>query len=844
MIPFHPLLRALDDRGVAVLQAPPGAGKTTRVPPALLGAAWLGQQRIVMLEPRRLAARAAARYMARQMGEEVGATVGYRVRMDTRVGPRTRIEVVTEGVLTRMLQHDPTLEGVGIVIFDEFHERSLNADLGLALTLHTRALLRGDLRVLVMSATLDGDAIATLIGEPGAPAPVITSAGQAFPVETVHVPRRPDQHLEAQVAALARRAVHDHHGDVLVFLPGAAEITRTARMLEEGALPAGTYVAPLHGSLDQAAQDRAIAPARPGERKVVLATTIAQTSLTIEGVTVVVDSGLQRAPRFSPRSGMTRLETVRVSRASADQRRGRAGRTAPGVCYRLWDANEERGLPPRDRPEILEADLAPLALELAAAGIRTVDELRWLDAPPAPALAQAQELLHELEATDRHGAVTAHGRALASLGAHPRIAHMLLRARAMAPATLQAACDIAALIEQRDILRWTGAAGDADIRLRLEVLDGLRNRRGPALPPGAELDRAAADRALAESRAWMRALRAGDPAAGSDVDAAGVLVALAYPERVAQLRAPDAAGTRGRLVLRNGVGAALPDGQSLSRSAYLAIADVGGTGTEPRVFSAAPLDAADVERVFAGQVVTEQAVEWDADLRGVRARERVRLGAITLRERPLRDPSPEAVHRALLDRVRAAGLDVLPWSAGARELRERMAFAHAVAPGWADVSDAALLETLDEWLGPSVPGSGGRGALDRIDMTGALLSMLRWDQRQELDRIAPTHCEVPSGSRIRIDYSVPGAPVLAVRLQEVFGLHETPRVGGGRVPLTIHLLSPAHRPVQVTQDLAGFWRSSYFDVRRDMRGRYPKHYWPDDPLVAEATRGTRKPRSR
>lgn len=797
-----------------------------------------------MLEPRRLAARAAARYMAQQMGEQVGRTVGYRVRMDTCVGPHTRIEVVTEGVLTRMLQSDPALEDIGIVIFDEFHERSLHADLGLALTLQTRALLRDDLRVLVMSATLDGGPVAELIGGGGRPAPVVTSEGRAFPVETIHVPRRPEQRLEPQVAAIVRRALHEQEGDVLVFLPGAGEIARTERILSGDGLPPGTYVAPLHGTLEQAAQDRAIAPSRPGQRKIVLATTIAQTSLTIEGVRVVVDSGYLRAPRFSARTGMTRLETVRISRASAEQRRGRAGRVAPGVCYRMWDAHEEHGLVAFDRPEILEADLTPLALELAAAGITDVSHLRWLDAPPAAAMTQARELLAELEALDDRGRITPHGRAMAAVAAHPRIAHMLLRARELGASKAAMACDLAALLGQRDVLRFPagpGTAPDVDLRLRLEV---LRTRNAPGRSgtvAGADVDQAAVRHAKQEASEWRRVLGLRGRDEGYDPDAAGVLVALAYPERVARRRpAPGRHGGTGRLVLRNGAGAELAGAQSLGEVTYLAVAELGGSGAEARVYSAAPLTPADVERTFASAIVREHVYEWDSVARSVRALERTRLGAIVLGEGPLRDPDEDAVLAAMLAGIRDTGLHVLPWTDDATALRERLAFAHAVDPRWPDVSDDALLATLEEWLGRSALGARGRGALDRLDVAGALRSSLTWEQRQELDRFAPTHCEVPSGSRIRIDYSAPTAPVLAVRLQEVFGLQETPRVAGSRIPLTMQLLSPAGRPVQVTQDLAGFWRGAYFDVKKELKGRYPKHYWPDDPLVAEPTRRARR----
>lgn len=819
------LLAALREHTAAVLQAPPGAGKTTRVPLALLGEPWLGGGKVVVLEPRRLAARAAARFMAASLGERVGETVGYRVRMDTRVGPRTRIEVVTEGVLARMLQSDPALEGVGAVVFDEFHERSLHADLGLALALQSRAVLRDDLRIVVMSATLDGLAVAALLGD----APVVTSEGRAFPVETHYLARRPEGRIAPAVAAEVRRALDAAGGDVLVFLPGAGEIRQVEEALRDGGVGPGTDVYPLHGSLPPEVQDRAIAPSPPGRRKVVLSTSIAETSLTIEGVRVVVDSGLARVPRFSPRTGMTRLETTRVSRASADQRRGRAGRLAPGVCRRLWSEEEQAGLAPHAVPEILEADLAPLALELAEWGVADPAELAWLDAPPAAAFSQARELLRELGAVDAAGTITPHGRRMAALPLHPRLAHMVLRAGELGHGAL--GCALAALLSERDILRGEAGTGDADLRLRVEVLrDAERDGgRTPAFVRGLRVDREGVRRALAEARQWRRQLRITDGAV--DPEAAGLALALAYPDRVAQRRAGGAA----RYLLRNGRGVALADAQALGESPWLVAADLGDAGRESRVYLAAPVERADVEALFAEQVETEESVKWDAESGGVRALRRERLGAIVLRESTIRDPDPEALTAAVLTGIRRAGLDALPWTEGARRLRERLAFLHRHDPGvWPDVSDEALLARLDEWLAPFL--GGGRGAgLGRVDLAEALLAGLPWDRRAALDELAPAHVAVPSGSRIPVDYGDPAAPVLAVRLQEMFGLAETPRVARGAVPLTLHLLSPAHRPVQVTRDLGGFWRGSYFEVRKDLRGRYPKHHWPEDPMAAAPT---------
>ena len=816
-----PALRdALRVAGAAVLQAPPGSGKTTRVPLALLDEAWLADRRIVLLEPRRLAARAAAAFMARLLGEPVGGTVGYRVRRDTRVGARTRLEVVTEGVLTRLIQADPALDGVGLLVFDEFHERSLHADLGLALALHSRSLVRPDLRVLVMSATLDGAAVARLLND----APVIAAGGRAFPVATRYRPPREGVRLEDSVGAAVRAALEEEPGDVLVFLPGAAEIRRVRERLD--GLGPRIQVAPLYGDLSAEAQDAAIQPSAPGRRKVVLATSIAQTSLTIEGVRVVIDSGLARVPRFSPRTGMARLATVRVSLASADQRRGRAGRVAPGACYRLWPEPLDATLRPHDTPEILDADLAPLALELADAGIHDPAELRWLDPPPAAALAQARELLAELGAIDGAGLVTPHGRRMARLGVHPRLAHMLIRGNELGfPRT---AADLAAVLADRDPLRGTPGV-DADLRTRLDAL-----RRGDSCIAPAVLHRL-----RAESRLLGEAVGAPDRADPADTDAAGLLLALAYPDRLAQRR-PGAAQ---KYLLRNGQGAWLAEAQEIGEAEYLVVAELDGDRRESRIFLGAPVTLEEIREHYAEQIVSEEAIDWDPAGEMVTARRRERLGALVLRVAPVRDPDPVALRDALLAWIQRSGLDVLPWSDAALRLRARLRFLHGLDERWPDVSDTELITRLAEWLAPSLNGMRRRLDLRRLELAPALMTLLDWQRRRELDTLAPTHVEVPSGSRIAIDYSDASAPVLPVRLQEVFGWQETPRIGGGRVPLTLHLLSPARRPVQVTRDLAGFWQGTYFEVRKDLKGRYPKHYWPDDPLTAVATRRVRPPGS-
>ena len=796
----------------AVLQAPPGAGKTTRVPLALLDEAWLGGQRIVMLEPRRLAARAAARYMATSLGESLGETVGYRIRHDSTVGPRSRIAVVTEGILTRMLQSDPALEGVGLVIFDEFHERSIHADLGLALTLHSRSILRDDLRVLMMSATLEGGPTANLLGG----APVVTSEGRSYPVEVRHSPKRPER-LEAAVASTVRDALDAEDGDVLVFLPGAREIRRVASLLEGVA----ATVVPLYGDLPPDRQDLALRPSPRGTRKVVLATSIAETSLTIEGVRIVIDSGLSRVPRYSPRTGMTRLGTVRVSRASADQRCGRAGREGPGICYRLWSPQEEVALPARSTPEILAADLAPLALELAAAGVRDPADLRWLDPPPPAAYAEARMLLEQLGALDPAGGITPHGVALTRLALHPRLAHMVVRAGEVGPH--RTACELAALLSERDLLRRSDGTPDADIRTRLDILRGSVVR--------ADTDREALRRVRADAAACGRRAAPG-PSSGEP--SVGVLLGMAYPDRIAQRRAGS-----GRFLLRNGLGAYL-DPQGLSSEDYLVAPELDGQLPESRIYLAAPLSIEELREWFGDAITVDESVEWDPAARAVLARRRERLGAIVLRESTLASPDPGRVLAAMVEGVRREGIDVLPWGESARRTRERITFVRTREPHWPDVSDGALLETLESWLGPRLAGVTRLDQLAGVDFSAALLDLLTWEQRAAMDRLAPTHIQVPSGSRIQVDYADPASPVLAVRLQEMFGLVRTPMLGGGAVPVTLHLLSPAGRPVQVTRDLAGFWRTTYFEVRKDLKGRYPKHYWPDDPLSAEPSSRVRR----
>ena len=851
-----PLHAALRDRSVAVLEAPPGAGKTTRVPLSLLNAPWLRGARIVMLEPRRLAARAAAQYMSRTLGESVGNTVGYRVRGDSRTSSRTRIEVVTEGVLTRLLASDPTLDGVGIVIFDEFHERSLNADLGLALTLHTQSLLRHELRVLVMSATLDGDAVAALLADAQGDAPVILSRGRMFPVSTHYRPPRPADSAEAHASRVVREVLDAHDGDVLVFLPGAREIRRTASLLESHVADRRdprVSVHELFGIMPLAAQDAAIAAAPPGTRKIVLATSIAETSLTIEGVRVVVDTGRSRLPRYDVRVGLSRLTTVRVSRAAADQRRGRAGRVAPGDCYRLWDAHEDAMLPPRTRPEILDADLTPFALELADAGIHDASSLRWLDAPSSAALAQARELLTMLGALDANARITPHGRDMVALPVHPRLAHMMLHAKSRDAAVLGAI--VAACLEERDVLRGSGGPAPADLRLRVELVQGASAESLGSDLHGAVVDRDGVRRVREVARDLAARLGVTWREQRDDVQLSGELIALAFPDRVAQQRAALPAGAasgssrqravaptaqRARYVLRSGSGASLDARDALLNAPWLAVAELDGSPPDYRVLRACPIDEAAVRRLFAGQILEQRHIEWDDAAARLTARRQTRLGELLLDDAPLSDASAEERVRVLLDVVRRRGLSMLPFPRSVMRLRERMAFVQAHDASWPNVSDQALIDDLEQWLAPLLHAVRRFEDIREDALGDALLQRLSWTQRAALDRLAPTHVEVPSGSRIAIDYSE-SWPVLAVKLQEVFGWSTTPMLLDGRVPLTLHLLSPAQRPVQVTRDLAGFWRDGYFDVRKELRGRYPRHPWPDDPLSAPATRRA-KPR--
>jgi len=767
------------------------------VPLALLDAPWRDDGRILLLEPRRLAARAAARRMAALLGEEPGGTVGYAMRMESRQSAATKILVVTEGVLSRMILDDPELPGTAAVLFDEFHERSLDGDFGLALALDVQGALRPDLRLLVMSATLDGARVASLMGG----APVVESAGRAFPVELRHRERPADLRIEEAMAAACRRALAEETGSVLAFLPGQGEIERMAGLLA-GRLPGDVDVAPLYGGLDGRAQDAAIRPAPPGRRKLVLATAIAETSITIDGVRVVIDSGLSRLPRYEPATGLTRLQTVRVSRASADQRAGRAGRTEPGVTIRLWRAEQTAALPAFTPPEIAEADLSGLVLDCAAFGVADPAALSFLDPPPAAALAEAKALLRSLDAIDDDGRLTRQGRAMRRLSLPVRLAHMVAEA-----GDSRAAAELAVLLTERGL---GGTSVDLDRRL-----SRFRDERGP---------RAQGARALAQRLAREAGGKAGGEAS------TGALLLLAYPDRVAKAR-----GEHGRFVLANGRGAVLDAAEPLAAESFLVVADLQGKAQNARIAAAAAIGEDEVRALAADRLETVRETVFDADKRAVRVRESVRLGAIRLSERQLAAPRGEAADRAVIAAIREHGLSLLEWSKGATTLRRRLAWLNrGLGAPWPDVSEEALLARLEDWL---LPYLGGEASLARIApdaVAQALMALVPHELQRRVDTLAPTHYAAPSGSSVPIRYEE-DQPVLSIRVQELYGLDRHPAIAGGTVPLTLELLSPAHRPIQTTRDLPGFWRGSWADVRADMRGRYPRHHWPQDPLQAAAT---------
>ncbi len=797
------LTRALAAGPRAVVVAPPGAGKSTRVPLVLMEESWTGTGKILVLEPRRIAARAVADRMARTLGEEVGGRVGLRVRFGSKVSSRTRVEVVTEGIFTRMILDDPALTGVAAVLFDEFHERSLDADLGLALALDAQGALREDLRILVMSATLDGARVARLLAD----APLIESAGRAFPVTTRHVGRDPAARLEDEVARVVRRALAEEPGSALVFLPGASEIRRTADLLAATVKDPAVDIVQLFGALDRADQDRAIEPAPAGRRKVVLATSIAETSLTIEGVRIVVDCGLARVPRFEPDLGLTRLETVRVSRAAADQRRGRAGRTEPGVCYRLWDEAQEGAFPAYATPEILAADLSSFLLDCAAWGVGDPTSLAFLDPPPKPALAEAHALLDSLAALDADGRITAEGKVLRGLPLTPRLARMVVDASARGEGRL--AADLALLVSERGL-------GGEDVHLghRLDRLRTDRSRR--------------AEDARRMAAGWLREVK-GAPDTGSGPERAGAVLALAFPDRIARARGKD-----GDFVLANGRGGSVDPASPLARETFLAVAEIGGVAARARILSAAPISLAEIEEGFADRIETREDVTFDKAAAALRSKRSRRLGAVNLGEQTLAVPADEASAARLAEGIAQIGLHRLPWTKAQLALRHRVAFLRRVDESFPDLSDETLAATAADWLAPHILGKSALSQIGADDLGNALDQLVPWDVKRRIETDLPSHFDAPSGQRHPIDYEGE-EPVLSIRVQELFGLAVHPSVARGKIPLVVELLSPAHRPVQVTRDLPGFWKGSWQAVKSEMKGRYPRHPWPDDPAAAAAT---------
>lgn len=809
------ILAALASHASAVLVAPPGAGKTTRVPLWLGDQPWLQGRKVLVLEPRRLAARGAAERMAQTLGQNVGEHVGLRARLTSMVGPRTRIEVVTEGVFTRMILDDPTLEGVGVVLFDEFHERSLDADLGLALALDAQRGLRDDLRLLVMSATLDQGRVAELLED----APQITCEGRSFPVETRYLGRDPAARIEDQMTSAVMRALDEEQGSVLAFLPGQAEIRRVAERLEPRlAARQGIDLAPLYGAMEMQAQDRAVAPAPPGRRKVVLATSIAETSLTIEGVRVVIDCGLARVPRFEPGSGLTRLATVRVSRAAADQRRGRAGRLEPGICYRLWSEPELQSLPAFAEPEIRSADLSGLLLDCATWGVTDPATLSWLDPPPAAAVSAAREDLVAAGALDRDGRLTPVGRSAALLPLPPRLAVMLLEAAAFGQQ--DAAADIAAVIVERGL-----GGNDCDIDRRVSGFRADRGRRAQDM------------RRLA--RGWSKTAAGTAPRSGPRLPmSTAAILALAFPDRIAKAR-----DNAGQFLLANGRGARLGDGDPLAGASFLVVAEMTGSAAAGRIVAAAELAEMELLGIAGDRVAVEDVLAFDTQSGQVRGRRIRRLGAITLAAEPRKVEPGEAAQQALADGIAKLGVSRLPWTRHIEQMRERVAFLRSAEPDiWPDLSDESLKARIGDWLLPFLAGKTALSEISSDDLGFALDRLMPGNSRQRLEAESPSHFEAPTGNRFPVDYSAPGGPQVSIRVQELFGITDHPVVGKSRIPLTFELLSPAHRPIQITRDLPGFWKGSWRDVRADLRGRYPKHEWPEKPAEARPT-ARAKPRS-
>jgi len=856
------LCQALASHKRAVLQAPPGAGKTTFVPLVLLDQLWLHRKKIIMLEPRRLAAKACAAYMASMLGEKPGQTIGYQIRMERRISKDTRIEVITEGILTRRIQSDPSLEKAGLVIFDEFHERHIHSDLGLALCLEAGEVFNEDLRILVMSATMDLSSISALLGN----VPIITSQGKTHPVSTYYMPPKsvssargnpfyrqsrdnPYQRIRSACLAAIEKALARESGDILVFLPGVAQIRDLAKVLTENLCSCESgkifSVLPLYGNLTRAQQAAAIAPSLPGKRKIVLATSIAETSLTIEGVRVVVDTGLMRVPRFSSSTGMSRLETIPVSRASADQRRGRAGRTAPGVCYRIWSEHFNKGLMEFNRPEILSADLTGVVLELAQWGVSDPKVLKWLDPPPRIGFEQARDLLEQLNALDGHGRITDHGKKILKAGIHPRLSHMILRADGIGQGLL--ACRLAALLGERDILFSQGNDYDPDIRLRLEVLAGMggtlyKSSNGisykkPDRKSGKNLtcNENLARTILKNAARFKKDLTI--HSSGMDMDQAGRVLSFSWPERVAKKRNNKDLS----FLMASGSGAFFRSANSLAFLPYIVAVHLDGVQRNAGIYLAAPYEEKYLEKDFKDRIKIQEKVTWDSKTGSVRAFSYTHYRKLVIRETPVPDPDPEAVRACLIHGIQESGLSILPWTRKLRQLQQRAVFLKNQGhfTDLPDLSDNALKETLFFWLGPFLENIQSEARLKQVDLSSALTSLLTWEQQQTIQNQAPTHIIVPSGSRIPLQYmdekGLLESPVLAVRLQEMFGLTQGPAIAGNRIPITLHLLSPAGRPVQITRDLESFWNNTYQTVKKDLMGRYPKHYWPGDPFLAKPT---------
>ena len=822
------LTAALAAKNSVILSAPPGSGKTTGVPPALLNAPWLKNKKILILEPRRLATRAAAARMASLRHEKVGETVGYRVRFDNKVSKSTQIEVVTEGILTRRLQSDPELEGVGLIIFDEFHERSLHADLGLALCLDVQEGLREDLRILVMSATLDIERLAKLMPN----AQKINGQGQSFPVDIHYLDHDSKENIVKTAATGVKRAIAEQDGDILVFLPGGGEIRTVANNLATFAKEEQIQLHPLYGDLPLKAQNAAIQPDPNNKRRVVLATSIAETSLTIDGIKTVIDTGWARRPQFDANSGLSRLQTVRLSKASADQRAGRAGRTSPGVCYRLWSLHTQQGLVEHLPPEIFEADLTPLALQLAQWGVKEPSTLRWPDPPPSAALTQARNILTDLEALDPQGNITDTGKEMAQLPLHPRLAHMLIIANRTGCSDI--ACRIAALLSERDPFINKNSA---DIEERLRILNVFEKEGdGPVRAIGGDPDRCR--RILQAAGQWRRLLSKTSAGNKEDITPGGLL-SLAYPDRIGRQRAIN----QPTYLLANGRAAKLRDHDPLSREPWLVAAELDAGLREGRIFLAAPITLNEIEELHRHRISEEDIVRWD-EQRGAATAQRCRmLGNLTLAESTTAKPDPELIKKAMLEGIRQMGINCLPWDDATRELQARVRSLQSWQPDgkWPDISDEFLMENLEEWLSPWLDRISRKDQLKQLKLTEIFLSLLDWPMPQRLNDEAPTHITVPSGSRVRLQYQIDGAPpVLAVRLQELFGLADTPTICQGKIKVMLHLLSPARRPMQVTQDLRGFWDRTYPEVKKELAGRYPKHHWPDDPWSAQATSRIKK----